>query len=305
LKTLALLAVLVLHVSGLWTHLPARSQAKLSSDAAATSTGPIAALSSPLEPGVDLPVKDGSAPLNLAAGSAIAVDAETGTILYSQDANAPRPIASDTKLITTMVVLSRHHITDTVTIPAMPTYQPADEVIGLVPGETYTVGALVQAALIQSADDAADALALYDAGTSQKFSAEMNAKMKQWGITGTHFSSPSGLQDTNNFATASALEKIAALALTDPFIKQTVDQPAATITSGTGRTINLTTTDDLLASGSFYGIKTGYTPAAGECFVGLTRIQGHEVITVVLGATDRFGATQDLANWIGNNWQWL
>jgi D-alanyl-D-alanine carboxypeptidase (penicillin-binding protein 5/6) len=303
-KILALLVVLALHLTGLWTLVPSHPRARLSADASTNSTGPMPANASPLAAS-SIPVKIASAPLSLNAASAIAVDESTGTVLYSQDVDTERPIASDTKLINTMVILSRHKVTDTVTIPKLPTYQPADEVIGLVPGETYTVGALVQAALIQSADDSADALAIWDAGSATKFSDEMNAKMKQWGITGTHFSSPSGLQDTNNYATASALAKIASLAMTDPFIKQTVDQPSATITSGAGRQITLTTTDDLLASGNFYGIKTGYTPAAGECFVGLTRIQGHEVITVVLGATDRFGATQDLANWIGSNWQWL
>jgi D-alanyl-D-alanine carboxypeptidase (penicillin-binding protein 5/6) len=177
--------------------------------------------------------------------------------------------------------------------------------VGLQPGETYTVGDLVRAALINSGDDAADALALMDAGSEAKFVSDMNAKMSAWGIAGIHFSNPSGLKDQDNYATAAAVAKIAELALSSSFIRQTVSQQEATITSTSGRTINLSTTDNLLATGQFYGIKTGYTPAAGECFVGLTRIDGHEVVTVVLGAGDRFGATQTLTNWISRNWQWL
>jgi len=129
--------------------------------------------------------------------------------------------------------------------------------------------------------------------------------MQQWGITGVHFSNPSGLQDANNFATATALAKIAQLALISPFIRTAVAQSQTNITSQSGRTLTLPSTNDLLASGQFYGIKTGYTPAAGECFVGLARIDGHEVITVVLDAGDRFAATTTITNWIGHNWQWL
>jgi D-alanyl-D-alanine carboxypeptidase len=138
-----------------------------------------------------------------------------------------------------------------------------------------------------------------------KFTARMNAKMAQWGISDTHFASASGLQDTNNYASAAALSKIAGLALANPNIRDIVKLTNATISSSAGRVFNLTSTNELLAGGEFYGIKTGYTPAAGECFVGLTRINGHEVVTVVLGAGDRFGATQTLANWISRNWQWL
>jgi D-alanyl-D-alanine carboxypeptidase (penicillin-binding protein 5/6) len=133
----------------------------------------------------------------------------------------------------------------------------------------------------------------------------MNAKTAEWGITDTHFTNPTGLQDAGNYASAEALTKIAGLSLASPLTRQTIRQSSATITSGGGRVIPLQTTNKLLDSGKYYGIKTGYTPAAGECFVGLTRIQGHEVITVVLGAGDRFGTTQTLTNWIGRNWQWL
>jgi serine-type D-Ala-D-Ala carboxypeptidase (penicillin-binding protein 5/6) len=204
-----------------------------------------------------------------------------------------------------LVILSRHTPDERITLPALPAYKPEDERIGLFAGESYTVGDLVQAALINSANDAADALALYDAGAIPKFAARMNAKMTEWGITSARFSNPTGLFDNDNNASTEALGKIAGLALTNAFLRQTILKPEAAITSATGRVINLVSTNKLLATGQFYGIKTGYTPAAGECFVGLTRINGHEVITVVLGAGDRFGATQSLANWISRNYQWL
>ena len=220
-------------------------------------------------------------------------------------ANLRRPLASITKLVTAMVVLSHHQTDQLVTIGQLPAYTSDDDTIGLAAGETYRLGDLINAALIPSANDAADALAIYDAGTTTTFVAEMNAKMKQWNIPDTHFNSASGLNDDNNYTSAIALGRIATLALANPVIAADVQKPSATFSSTAGRQFSVNTTDDLLATGQFYGIKTGYTAAAGQCFVGLTKIDGHDVITIVLGSTDRFGETQALVNWIGTNWQWL
>jgi D-alanyl-D-alanine carboxypeptidase (penicillin-binding protein 5/6) len=301
-KIVALILTLALHVTGLWNNSPATAKSVIT----AADTG-IPAASLPVKTTAPnaLPIQTSNTQLSLQTDSAYAVDISTGTVLYSKNADSPHAIASITKLVTALVVLSEHKTTELVHIPVLPTYQPADQTMGLRTGETYQLGNLVTAVLVYSADDGADALALSDSGSTPKFAAKMNAKMAEWGITGTHFSNPSGLTDTGNYASAEAVGKIATLAMKNPFIRQSVDEPSAMFTSASGRPFNLPTTDDLLASGQFYGIKTGYTQVAGECFVGLTRIQGHDVVTVVLGANDRFGTTLTLTNWIGQNWQWL
>ncbi|HSX01054.1 MAG TPA: serine hydrolase, partial [Candidatus Saccharimonas sp.] len=224
---------------------------------------------------------------------------------YAQAPDQQRPIASVTKLITALVILSRHRPDETVTIGQLPAYPSDAELVGLQPGERYQLGDLVGAALVISANDAADALALYDSGTITKFAAQMNLKMSAWGISGTRFTNPSGLQDDGNYATAAALARISQLALANPFIKSTITQTSATFSSTAGRVLTGPSTNKLLATGQFYGIKTGYTQAAGQCFVGLARVGGHDVITVVLGSADRFGTTQELVNWISRNYQWL
>lgn len=167
-----------------------------------------------------------------------------------------------------------------------------------------TVGDLVKASLIASDNDAADTLAIDDAGSLKAFITKMNAKLEQWGISDAHFNSAEGLTDTNNYSSAVALAKIAKLALTNPTIASDVKLSTATISDSTGKSFALTTTDELLASGQFYGIKTGYTDAAGQCFVGLAHVNGHDVITVVLHSNDRFGDTMRLLNWIQGAWQW-
>jgi len=306
-KTLALIVVLALHTTGLWPRLsePSRQQLISRATGSAPISAPQPAAVSATGPTQPLPIRTTTDTLNLDTATAVAIDRQTATVLYSKNAGARRPIASVTKLVTAMVILSRHSPDEIVTVPTLPDYPVEAETISLVAGDRFKVGDLLQGLLVPSGNDAADALAIIDAGSIPKFAARMNAKMTEWGVTDTHFASPSGLQDAGNFASAAALGKIASLSLASPYLAKTVGLTEVTFTSASGRIYNLKTTNQLLASGQFYGIKTGYTLAAGECFVGLTRVNGHEVITVVLGADSRFSATTTLTNWIGRNWQWL
>lgn len=301
-NTVAALLALILHLTGGWSHVSPGGRDQLSRAGVSVA----APRPKPVVAPILLPVHTGDQPLALAPTSSVyAFDRASGTALFSQLADTRRPIASVTKIVTALVVLDRHQPTDLVTIGALPDYDVAAETLGLRSGEVYTVGDLVTMTLLPSANDAADALAVYDAGSIAAFSERMNAKMATWGITDTHFSNPSGLVDTNNFASARALARIAQLVLAQPFLKATIALPTAKLTSSTGRTFNVTSTNKLLASDKFYGIKTGYTEAAGECFIGLTKVDGHEIVTVLLGADDRFGETRTLVNWIGREWTWL
>jgi serine-type D-Ala-D-Ala carboxypeptidase (penicillin-binding protein 5/6) len=304
-KTLALLAALVLQLTGLWPHIPAATR-HIVATAATTALVPATAPLSTTATTLPIPVRTGTETLSFAADtSVLALDVATATPLYSHNADRTRAIASITKLVTALTILSRHEPSQIVTIGQLPTYQPEAEVLGLAAGERYTVSDLVRAALVISANDAADALAIYDAGTVPKFAAQMNRKMSQWGITDVRFTNASGLQDEGNYASASALARIGLLALQNPIIKDTVKLPSTSFQSLGGRTLSGPSTNQLLATGRFYGIKTGYTLQAGQCFLGLTTVSGRDIITVVLGSPDRFGDTQTLTNWISRNYQWL
>ncbi|HVQ44929.1 MAG TPA: serine hydrolase [Candidatus Saccharimonadia bacterium] len=305
-KSITLALMLALQATGLWSHLSAPSRAHLAAKASGVTAPATLPITPPPAPLVPLPVRGpaGAEP-HLGVASAFAIDRDTATVLYAQNSGAHRPIASVTKLITALVILSRHDPTETITLPKLPDYPPEAETIGLVSGDTFTLQQILEAALVPSANDAADAMAIWDAGSVAKFTTRMNAKMAEWGISDTHFASASGLQDSGNYASAAALAKMAGLALHNPTIVSIINNPNMTIASRQGRTYTAASTNELLDSGGFYGIKTGYTLAAGECFVGLTRIKGHEIITVVLGSDDRFGSTVILTNWIARTWQWL
>jgi D-alanyl-D-alanine carboxypeptidase len=299
---LALAFALVLQLTGIWPHLSSQAH----SDIARAANPRVQVLPPVPMNALSVPVLTAKIPLALKPSASVyAFDRATAMPLYSQNIDQKRPIASITKLITAIVILDRHKPTDKVTIGKLPEYVTADETLGLREGEVYTVGDLVTAALVPSDNDAADALAIYDSGSVSAFADRMNAKIAQWHISGTHFSNPTGLVDDGNYTTARALGQIGILALQQPFIAAVVKLPTANVSSADGRTFNLTNTNTLLATGYFYGIKTGYTEASGECFIGISNVNGHQVVTVLLGADDRFGDTQELVNWIGQSWQWL
>lgn len=248
--------------------------------------------------------KPGATTPELSAKAAYAYDRGSGSALYQKNSAQSLPIASITKLATAMVIVHRHQPDQIVTIPKLPVYGPEDELIGLKTGDRYKIRDLLTAMLVGSANDAADSLAIIDSGSREAFAGQMNQLMQQWGISGALFSNPSGLSDAGNSASAAALAQIGLLALKNQTIQSLASKQTGTITSQSGQSLAVTTTNQLLQTGLYQGIKTGYTAAAGQCFVGLTTINGREVVTVVLGSDDRFGETQTLRNWIKNNYTW-
>lgn len=238
------------------------------------------------------------------AKSVLAIDLVTGETLTAHNPDEQLPIASITKLVTVMVVLREHELSEIVTIPDLPAYDAADSRLGLVAGQRFSLSELLEAALIPSANDAADALAIWDSGTTQAFSVKMNDLVRAWGITGPHFSTASGLIDTNNHASARDLAKIAKIALANSQIRTLAASPQAQVSDLDGRSYAVTTTNRLLGTHGVKGLKTGYTLAAGQSFMSLASISNHDIITVVLNSPDRFAETNRLLDWIERNWQW-
>lgn len=250
-----------------------------------------------------LPVKTSATSISVDAKSALVRDVASGQVLYAKNSQRAVPIASITKLITVLVILHHQQPTEIVTISNLPAYQAAEQKLGLANGQRFTVDDLIQASLIHSANDAADALAIYDSGSITAFSNKMTAYLKRWGITDAQFTNANGLAD--NFMSADSLAKVAKVALRHPLIKQYVARRQEIITSQSGQTYQLTSTNNLLADPRFKGLKTGYTPSAGQSLVGLAEVNGHEIVTVVLNSSDRFAETAKLVNWVETNYQWL
>lgn len=255
-------------------------------------------------PSKPVPVTTNTSNLQLAAKSVLVVDATTGTTLYAKDADTPRAIASLTKLMTALVILRDHNPDDSVTIPQLSGYKQGDALAGLVPGDTLKVKDLLAASLIPSDNDAADALAIYDSGTKEKFYGKMNSIAQEWGLEHATFASASGLQDVGNTASARDLATIARLGRHNKLFSELTATKTMTVTSGQGKLYTLKTTNELLDGVKVFGIKTGYTPAAGQCLITLSKINGHDIITVMLASPDRFGETTRLLDWVTSTYSW-
>ena len=182
-----------------------------------------------------------------AAASPPSVDAEaylvqnaaTGEVLASHDERERLPIASITKLMTALVALERASLDDVVTVSKR-TAAIGESTIHLRPGERVTLGDLIRAALIQSANDAANAIAAFvGRGSVTRFVALMNARAAQLGLTDTHFVNPDGLDAPGHVSSARDVTKLARVAMNKPFIRETVrlvDAAAAGGASTTGTT---------------------------------------------------------------------
>jgi D-alanyl-D-alanine carboxypeptidase (penicillin-binding protein 5/6) len=217
----------------------------------------------------------------------------TGEVLAQHGAWARVPIASITKLMTVLVTLDRADWDDVVRVRSAAA-AVGESTVNLRAGERLTVGDLVKAALIQSANDAADALADHvGRGDRAAFVALMNDKAKELGLEFTHFATPDGLDTAGNYSTALDVTKLAQAAMELAEVRSVVKLRTGSIAGGR----QLHTWNDLLGVFTgLYGVKTGHTAAAGWCEVAAVRRHGVTLYTTVLGSPTRSQRNADLAS---------
>jgi D-alanyl-D-alanine carboxypeptidase (penicillin-binding protein 5/6) len=179
--------------------------------------------------------------------------------------------------------------------------QSGDATMGIQPGETLAFHSLLKGLLINSGSDAAQAIAIADAGSVDAFVAKMNKATTDLGLKNTHFSNPVGWDDGNNYSSARDMAGLARVMLNNQTVRKIVKSPYDSVTTSGGRSINLANTDILLADPNYIGVKTGYTPGAGECLISLNVGTGREILTVVIGSGDRFGQTRAFFDWLNAN----
>jgi D-alanyl-D-alanine carboxypeptidase (penicillin-binding protein 5/6) len=211
-------------------------------------------------------------------------------VLAQSNARAHVPIASITKLMTVLVALEHLRLDDVVAVSPGPA-SVGESTIGLRAGERLSVRDLVKGALIQSANDAADALAAAAAdGDVRQFVAWMNAKAKENGLRDTRFVRPDGLDAPGEHSSARDVLRLAQIAMHSRAIRDVVDERTATIA---GDRVLHTWNDLLGVFPGLVGVKTGHTDDAGWCEVAAVRRSGYTVYVVVLGSKTR--ATRNAA----------
>ena len=234
------------------------------------------------------------------ADAAIVVDARDGTVMFSRRPDQERSIASTTKLMTALLALEEAELDDVFTAPEYNAL-PAESRINLAEGERMTVEDLLEALLLESANDAAVALAENISGSREAFVDEMNARAEELGLEHTSYANPVGLDAAGNYSSARDLATLTGILLRNREFARIVDMPEAELESGDRPRVVANRNDLIAAYPWVSGVKTGYTLNAGNVLVGAAeRGRRARVISVVLGEPTegtRNADTLELLRW--------
>lgn len=228
----------------------------------------------------------GSAP-SVSAASALLMDADYGLILYEKDADRRLPMASTTKIMTALTALAHASGDTVITVPPDAVGVEGSSVY-LAAGEKLTLCDLLYALLLQSANDAAAAIAIGIGGSIAGFADLMNAEAARLGLTDTHFANPHGLDAEEHYTTARELAIITRAALDVPLIRQIVGTVKATVPQGDQPDARLLVNHNRLLRSydGAIGVKTGFTKKSGRCLVSAAERNGVRLIAVTLNAPD-------------------
>ena len=229
------------------------------------------------EPSLDLNVK-----------SAVLMDANTGTVLYSQNANEALPPASVTKVMTLLLIFEAIdkgivNYTDKLTVSENASSMGGSQIF-LEPGEQMSVEDLLKSVIIASANDAAVTLAEHVGGSEEEFVSMMNKRASELNLTNTNFENVTGLDDTtiNHLTCAKDIALMSRELIKYPKVSQYATIWMDTVRNGE---FGLTNTNRLIR---YYrgitGLKTGYTSGAGYCVSATARRGDLELIAVIMGA---------------------
>jgi serine-type D-Ala-D-Ala carboxypeptidase (penicillin-binding protein 5/6) len=215
----------------------------------------------------------------------ILFDVQSGRVLWQHDPGRPLPIASLTKMITALIIAERHRPGERVEItPQALAYEGSG--IGVLPkGRKVPLEDLFDGLLLVSGNDAAIALAQHDAGSVPAFVRRMNDWRRRLGLGCSHFSSPSGILDRGNYSCPRDLAALARADLANRRIRRVVGAAHARFPFPVkGGYLDLYNNNPFILMGTkgITGLKTGYTDAAGRCYVTTQRVAGHELGVVLL-----------------------
>jgi len=219
--------------------------------------------------------------------AALVFDVENGDSLYRRRSTAELPIASLTKIMTALAVTAATEPGEVVRIPKGLRYEGS--AVGLLPlGRRVALEPLLAGLMMVSGNDAALALADHVSGGERRFVALMNEQARLWNLDCTSFATPHGLSDDDR-SCAVDLAVMTRLAMRDPRIAGLAKRSEASYRFPIeGRKLYLSGHNPLIRAGypGAIGLKTGYTDAAGRCFVAVARRHGRTFGVVLLDSPD-------------------
>ena len=236
--------------------------------------------------------------VSVSAASAVLMDASSGLIIASVSPDERRPMASTTKIMTAIVALECCDIQkkikvskDAVGIEGSSVYLYAEEEL--------TLEDLLYALLLESANDAAAAIAIDIGGSIEGFANLMNEKAEALGLKNTHFTNPHGLDDDGHYTTARELATITRYALENEDFARIASTYKKTIplNGGEGERLLINHNKLLRSYDGIIGVKTGYTKKSGRCLVSAAEKDGMRLICVTLSAPDDWNDHQSLLDY--------
>ncbi len=222
--------------------------------------------------------------LSLSAQSAVIMEADSRKAIFEKDAHRQRPMASTTKIMTAIVVLENSDLSHKFTVDPSVVGTEGTSAY-LQKGDTLTIESALYALLLQSANDAANALAIETAGSIEAFCTLMNKKAKELGLENTSFKNPSGLPDEGHYTTAYDLAYLGAYCLKNEDFLQIVSTVSKTVEISEKERTFVNHNKLLTKYDSAIGIKTGFTKESGRCLIGAAEKNGVRLVTVTLSAS--------------------
>ncbi len=221
--------------------------------------------------------------VSTSAKSAILINADTGEVIYEQNAKEKLPMASTTKIMTALLLCETGDMDKQITVkPEMVRVEGTS--MGLLAGDKVTYKALLYGMLLASGNDAANVTAYALGGTIDGFVKKMNEKAVELGLRNTHFETPSGLDGDEHYTTAEDLASLARVCMQNELFAEAAASKSAVLEYGNPpyrRT--LTNHNKLLKTfDGAIGVKTGFTKKSGRCLVSAAERDGKRVIAVTL-----------------------
>ncbi len=236
--------------------------------------------------------------VSTSAKAAILINADTGEVIYEQNAKEKLPMASTTKIMTALLLCETGEMDKQITVrPEMVRVEGSS--MGLLAGDKVSYKALLYGMLLASGNDAANVTAYALGGTIDGFVKMMNEKAVELGLNNTHFETPSGLDGNEHYTTAEDLANLARVCMQNELFAEAAGSESAVLEYGNPpyrRT--LTNHNKLLKTfDAAVGVKTGFTKKSGRCLVSAAERDGKRVIAVTLNDPDDWADHTSLLNY--------
>ena len=233
--------------------------------------------------------------LSVNARAAILYEPVTKTFLYSKNADERLPMASTTKIMTALVAIERENLKREIAVDERAVGIEGSSAY-LKAGEVFTLGELLYALMLQSANDAAEAIAYAISGSIEGFADLMNEKATSLGLSDTHFTNPHGLDDDEHYTTAHDLAVIAAEALTFPEFSEIASTSVKRVEKEGISRLFVNHNKLLKLYDGCIGVKTGFTKKSGRCLVSAAERDGLRLISVTLDCPDDWNEHNKMLN---------